>query len=110
MDETEPRRRLMDNSNRVVRNVLAGSIETIGAWRNEVALLKARAARFDGHETDKLQARCSEIETGIMEIRMSLLAELADAPHKVRGHSRVVDVEKALDNLEAALSEVRGPS
>jgi hypothetical protein len=34
--------------------------------------------------------------------RVALLERLIDAPRKVVAHSRVTDVEKALDNLEAA--------
>jgi hypothetical protein len=110
MDDVDglPRRRVVDTSNRDVRRALAASIEQIGQWRSEVALLKARAAHFNGAGTDHLFRRIGEVEAGIMEIRTELLLDFADAPQKIKSHSRVVDVERALDNLEATLRDVRG--
>jgi hypothetical protein len=106
-DDGAPRRRVMDKSNSQVRLALAQSIAQIGEWRSETALLSAQAARSDGRASERLLARVSEIQAGIMAIRMDLLAGLADAPPAIKGHGRVVDVEKALDNLEAMLREVR---
>jgi hypothetical protein len=46
-----------------------------------------------------------EIAVICQEARVKLLLNLMDAPRKVVGHSRVSDVEKALDNLDAATSD-----
>ncbi len=109
--EQAPPRRKTDKSNQQVRRALAGSIEQIGRWRMEVAVMQARAGRnLNEAERTALGRACSTIEAGMMEIRMALIVELADAPPRVRGHSRVVDIEKALDNLEAALHELRALS
>jgi len=51
--------------------------------------------------------RCQEIEREIADVRTDLIVNLAEAPQRVSGHSRVVDIEKALDNLERSLGAVR---
>ena len=69
----------------------------------------AASARY-AHSTPahtKLVAQCSEIEKAISEARSELIVNLMDAPPKVAGHSRVVDVEKSLDSLERALAAAR---
>lgn len=107
-DDDAPPRRKTDQSNRQVRRALAGSIEQIGRWRMDVAVMQARAGRpLSEAERTALRQNITAIEAGMMDIRMALIAELADAPPKIKGHSRVVDIEKALDNLEAALHELR---
>ncbi len=65
--------------------------------------LHARVAR----SYEKLLAECDEIGKAISEARTELIVNLMDAPSRVAGHSRVVDVEKSLDSLERALSEAR---
>ena len=51
--------------------------------------------------------RCDEIAREIADVRGDLILDLAEAPQPVAGHSRVVDIEKALDNIETALRDVR---
>ena len=42
----------------------------------------------------------------LLAARTDLIIELAEAPRVISGHSRVADVEKALDNIEAALKDI----
>jgi hypothetical protein len=51
--------------------------------------------------------RCDAIEAELLSVRTTLLLDLADAPQKIAGHGRVVDVEKALDGVEAQTGELR---
>lgn len=51
--------------------------------------------------------KCGEIERQIAEVRTDIIVVLADTPRDIAGHSRVVDIEKALDNIETKLAGVR---
>jgi hypothetical protein len=42
----------------------------------------------------------------IMDARTTLILELAAAPQSIRSHSRVVDVERALDQIEDGLATI----
>jgi hypothetical protein len=80
---------------------------TAGAWLILAAALAAvaggRAERpLPVAEGQKLLRECEEVVGVCRAARVALLERLIDAPRKVVAHSRVTDVEKALDNLEAA--------
>ena len=60
-----------------------------------------------GRRGSRWCSRCDEIAREISDVRGDLILDLADAPRPVAGHSRVVDVEKALDNIETSLRDVR---
>ena len=108
IDDTPVPRRKTDKSNQLVRRALADSIDQIGRWRMDAALIEARAARrLSDEERVALRRQCTTIEAGIMEIRTGLIVDLAEAPSRIKAHSRVVDVEKALDNLEATLGDLQ---
>ena len=51
--------------------------------------------------------RCGEIAREIAEVRTDIIFLLADTPRDIAGHSRVVDIEKALDNIEMKLAGVQ---
>ena len=105
----EPRkRRVMDTSNAQARQALADVLTRFGEWRDEIARMQARMERrySDADRADML-GRCAAIEDGLMAARTELLLTLADAPQRVAGNSRVVDVERALDNIETAVKAVR---
>src|SRR5687767_570938 len=105
----EPRRRAMDYSNRDARRAVADVIDRIAPWRLEIAKMMARAetGRLSPDDLTGMVEECSVIATAIAEARTDLIIELAEAPAKVTGHSRVVDAERALDNVEAAVAEAR---
>lgn len=106
----QPRaRRAVDSSNREARLAVAPTLEQFSAWRSVLATLSVRAERRSTQaDRQAMLARCDAIEGEIAEARIGLLAELADAPQKVAGHSRVADVERALDAIEMELAKLRG--
>ena len=63
--------------------------------------------RFNEAERKAMLERCAAIEGELLMARTDLIEGLADAPQKVAGHSRVVDVERALDNIETAVEALR---
>lgn len=50
---------------------------------------------------------CARIEDEIRMSRTEVILELAEAPRKVTSNSRVVDIERAFDNVEAALRDAK---
>jgi hypothetical protein len=50
--------------------------------------------------------QCALIRGQLTEARTELILRLADAPQRVSGHSRVVDVERALDGVDAMLDDL----
>jgi hypothetical protein len=101
-----PPSRVMDRSNRDAARAIAEIVSVIGDWREEAALMQAHL-RFRHTLNERQRERIREIDAGIMELRTELIVRLADAPQKVAGNSRVVDVERALDNIEAAVTALR---
>ena len=106
----QPRKpRIMDNSNGEARRAVAETVAHFAPWRADLAhfaVMVERHIRADDRE--KILNRCAVIEDELMQARTELLLGLADAPQKVSGHSRVVDVERALDNIEAGVKLLRG--
>ena len=103
------RKRAVDHTNRDARVAIGPTIDLCQAWRTEIAQIGAKAGRpFFSDDHYRLLRRCDEIGAQIRGARTSLTIELVEAPIKVRSHTRIVDLEKALDNLEATLETVRG--
>ena len=101
-------RRRTDQSNVKARAAVAATLDRFGAWRRRLAVFEVSAERrFSPEERAAMLAQCVQIERELAAARTELLLSLADAPQPVAGHSRVVDVEKALDNIETALAGVR---
>jgi hypothetical protein len=102
------KRRVMDTSNRDARRALAGTIAKFILWREDIAAFKILSARAssDG-EREAILSRCSAIEHEVLDARVEILSALAEAPRGVAGHSRVVDVERALDNVDSELVAIR---
>jgi hypothetical protein len=107
--EHQPRRRAIDHSNREARRAVADVIDRFTRWRVAIANMSGRAelGRLTAVDRERMLKDCMEIENEIAEARTDLLLELADAPVKVTSHSRVVDAERALDNVEVSLAGVR---
>ena len=60
-----------------------------------------------GRERRMMLERCAGIEAELRAARTELIIELGEAPQAIAGHSRVSDVERALDSIEAALADIR---
>ncbi len=108
--ELEPlkKHRVMDTSGADARRAIAETVAQFGPWRFDLARFSALAERqFSAAERQMMLRRCAEIETQLLAARTELIASLADAPRKVAGHSRVVDVERALDNIEDSVKRLR---
>lgn len=96
------------NPNIVVREALAPTLTHFRDWRSDLARFAVRADRHAaGVDREAMLARCAAIQAELQQARTDIILELADAPRAIAGHSRVADVEKALDNIEAALADVR---
>lgn len=104
----EGRRRRTDTSNMDARRAVAGALEQFANWRGDLARFAAQANRaLSDRERRAMLDRCSAIEAELLEVRTALLLDLGDAPAQVAGHSRVVDVEKALDGVAAQAEALR---
>jgi hypothetical protein len=107
MLQQQPRRQT-DTSNVVVREALRPTLAHFNDWRSDLARLAVQSERrFSETEREAMLARCAAIAEGLLAARTDLLLELAEAPPRIAGHSRVADVEKALDNIETALADVQ---
>ena len=51
----------------------------------------------------ELNRQCARIALAVTEARQDVVTRLAGADAKVKAHSHVTDIDKALDNLEAIL-------
>src|SRR5690606_36725665 len=92
--------------NPVVRDALEPTLTQFNAWRSDLASFAVRAGRRAGEpERRAMLARCAAIEAELLAARTDLIIELAEAPRVIAGHSRLADVEKALDNIEATLKD-----
>ena len=104
----EPRKRVMDTSSGDARRAVADTLALFVPWRLDLAQFMAHVERgISSVEREKMLARCAAIEAELLAARTELIVSLAEAPRKVAGHSRVVDVEKALDNIEASVNALR---
>jgi uncharacterized protein YgbK (DUF1537 family) len=106
MLQQQPRRQA-DTSNVVVREALKPTLTQFTTWRSDLARLAVRAERrFTERDREAMLARCAAIAAELLAARTELLLELAEAPQRIAGHSRVADVENALDSIETALADV----
>ena len=104
--EGDRRPRVVDHSTRDARVAIATVVSDLERHRSRLAVIAARARHgVSRDEQMSLRKECLAIRLAIHQARLEVLENLMDAPPKVAAHSRVVDVEKALDNLERALSE-----
>lgn len=91
-----------------MRAALAEALTHFPAWHDDLARLEVRTRRgVPGRERAAMADRCGEIAREIAEVRTDIIFVLADTPQTIAGHSRVVDIEKALDNIEIKLAGVQ---
>lgn len=111
--ETQPastpkKRRKMDTSNADARRAVGDILARFDEWRRDLTRFGAMAERrCSDADRETILERGQAIEEEVMAARTELIITLADAPASVAGNSRVVDVERALDNTEAALKALR---
>ncbi len=90
-----------------VRSV-ASVVKRIGPWRQTLLIVAARVTRkTTPEERQQLLAICEDVTAEIASARVDLIHQLMDVPDGVAGHSRVADVENALESLDAAISGIR---
>src|SRR3569623_2152698 len=107
--ESEPRpKRKVDTSGREASLAVAEIAARLEPLRARIALINAKARRdLSNGERKDLVAECDAILAVATAARADLISNLMEAPRKVAGHSRVVDIEKAIDSLEAAIDAAR---
>jgi hypothetical protein len=108
--QDHPRPRAVDHSNQYARKAVSDIVDRFTPWRLAIAQMKGRAQHrrvLSREERQDMLDQCDGIANGLLQARTDLLIDLAEAPIKVTAHSRVVDVERALDNLEASLLDLR---
>ena len=99
---------MVDRSDQIARTALADALTYFPKWRDDVARFSMTADRLrGGYDREPILARCEEIAREIADVRGDLILDLAEAPQPVSGNSRVVDIERALDNIELALRDVK---
>lgn len=109
LEQQPHKRRVMDTSNGEARRAVAETVTRFAEWRADLARFAVTVdRRFTAIERRDMLARCEVIEAELLAARTALIVGLADAPRKVAGHSRVVDVERALDNIEMGVKTLRG--
>jgi hypothetical protein len=102
------KRRKMDSSNKDARAAIQAVMGRFSAWRLDMARFSASANRaLPRGDLLLMDARCLSIQEELMAARTDLTVTLAEAPEKIAGHSRVVDVVRALDNIDTSLVELR---
>jgi hypothetical protein len=98
----------MDTSNADARRALADMLTRFPAWRDDLCRFQAHVERRSTEaERQHIMNRCAEIEGEVMASRTELIMLFADAPPRLAGNSRVVDMERALDNIDVMLRNVR---
>lgn len=102
-NEARPKRKV-DTSGREARQAVAQIAARLQPLRDRIALIAAMAPRpLSNSERAGLAAECDAISAAATAARTELISNLMEAPRKVAGHSRVVDIEKAIDSLEVAI-------
>src|SRR3569623_844689 len=103
-----PRPRQPSSGHKDRRDVTAILAMTMGRfpdWRQRCALMAAGADR-PGNDAAQLTEGCAAIRAEVLGARTDILLALADSPAQLSGHSRVVDVERALDSVDTAVKAV----
>jgi hypothetical protein len=92
---------------RQARSAIADVAAQLEPLLNRTIFIQAKARHGYLAERPELERQCDEIESAIIEARSEVILRLMDAPAAVTSHSRVLDLERAIDSLERALAEAR---
>jgi len=96
-------------ASKAVRLAVADVMSKLEPLQARVAFLAAKGGRVRGAVDRKaMEAECQEIEAVVGEVRTELILRLMDAPPLIAGHSRILDIEKALDSIERSVKQTRG--
>lgn len=87
---------------RQFKAAFSGLLIDIGNWQAEVARLVGAMAR---HDDTSLQRRRVELRQRIAEGQDRLKRSLDHLPGALRTHSRVTDLQRALDHLLSRLAD-----
>src|SRR3569832_852035 len=82
--------------------LLAETMARFPEWRQRCSFMAAAAER-PGIDLAPLSEGCKRIRAEVHQARTDILLALADTPARLAGHSRVVDVERALDSVDTAV-------
>lgn len=101
-------KRVTDTSAREAKLAVAEVASRFEPWRSAIARIAARARGATSESERRAMCdECSRIEGEIRMSRTEVILELAEAPRKVTSNSRVVDIERAFENVEAALRDAK---
>jgi hypothetical protein len=105
--EFAPKRRVVSHHNRDARAAIADVVSRFAGWRYALTLMAAKIARLQSDDgSHRMRQQCRDIRRQVADARTDLIVRLADEPASVRGHSRVVDIERALDGIEGMLDGI----
>ncbi len=104
--QDSPKHRRVDQTDMEARAAIASTMRRFGPWRYKLAMLAAATAHRSADRASLLE-HCKGIRRELDEARSEMVAALSEAPARITNHSRVNDVAKALDDVEARLVAVR---
>lgn len=105
LEQQSQKKRVTDKTNAEARRAVIEIGRRLGPMRERIAMIDAHAQRgVSDPLRGNLIDECLEITESFREARVDLLCNLIDAPARVTSHSRVADLEKAIDNLESAVA------
>jgi hypothetical protein len=108
LNSEQRKRRIVDTSNGDARRAIQATLALFPSWRADLAAFAVRVERnYSASERELMLQRCRAISDGVQSARVSLIETLMDAPQRVAGNSRITDVERALDNIDAAVRQLR---
>ncbi len=100
-------RRTLNHDLRDAQNALSEVMVRFRRWQDAVAMLSILSRQATPDRLDTMRAECADLTAEIQKARTDLLLALPKRPRQSPGHSRVVDVERALDGIENNLAGIR---
>jgi hypothetical protein len=90
---------------RAARSAVKATVEKLGPWQVEVALLRGyvTASRLGAAEKSTARRDCRRLTVAFETAEERLLA---DTPEELRSHGRIRDMQRALQGLKVAVNEV----
>jgi hypothetical protein len=101
------KRRVVSHVNRDAATAIADIVSRFAGWRYALTMMTAKTARpCSDDDWHTMRHQCHDLRHQLAEAHTDLIASLAEAPANIRGHSRVVDIERALDGIEGMLDGI----